>query len=167
MNPSREPFSGDPTAGTISANNYRSTAVVLALYSMDYTCPIGVPRPCKITGMLPVYPKGASENGPYKMMARGKVMTAPPDSQGVMMWQTALDQTVEVDAQGRKIFSPEEARGATHYQVDAAGRFTFAPKQGPGNYQVSTSLSIVACSVLGCAYAGGEYACRTRGHRRS
>jgi len=122
MKPSREAFDGDPTANTITNDNYKTLASVLAVYSMDYMCPIGVARPCAITNMLPVYPKDASAGSPYTLVARGHVTTAPPDSQGVMMWQTAVDERVG---------------------VDSAGRVTFDPSKGPGDYQVTVMLANV------------------------
>jgi len=39
----REPLTGDPTAGVVSAETYRQVAVVLAAYSMDYLCPVASP----------------------------------------------------------------------------------------------------------------------------
>ena len=87
---------------------------------MDYLCPIGVSPPCEITSMLPVYPKGTIPGSIYSRLAKGGVMTASPDSQGVMIWQTAMDQKVG---------------------VDSAGRVTFDPRKGPGDYQVTVMLA--------------------------
>jgi len=120
MNTAREAYSGDPTEGSILPDNYLNFAVILATYSMDYTCPVGVAQPCDIVSMLPVYPKGQSSSSIYTLEARGTVVTAPPDSQGVMIWQTALNE---------------------HIGVDARGRVTFDPSKGPGNYQVTMTLA--------------------------
>jgi len=96
MGAAREPFGGDPSVGTISSDNYRTFAVMLVSYSMDYICPIGVALPCDIMSLLPVYPKGQSSGSKYTMTAEGTVVTASPDSQGVMMWQTALDERIGI-----------------------------------------------------------------------
>ena len=128
LSPGREPFLGDPTEGKVDKDNYKYFSTLLATYSMDYSCPIDVAAPCAMVAVLPVYPKGsgvygrpgADLNTPYKLLASGGVTTAPPDSQGVMMYKTAVDERLGVDADGR---------------------VTFVPDQGPGDYQVTVLLA--------------------------
>ena len=63
LGPGREPFSGDPTLGSISGLNFLTHSVILAAYNMDYTCPLGRTSPCPIEALLPVYPKGFGQWG--------------------------------------------------------------------------------------------------------
>lgn len=114
LTPDKEAFLGDPTT---------ATHPLVALWHMDPKVPCDADA-CPVAEVEPLYPKLPADRTSLTAVkagpAVGMIVTADPDSSGVMGWESAVEEVL----------------------AGEGGEVLLNPRHGPGLYQVTLVLAL-------------------------